>query len=69
MLTAAWEQALTEATANKTTFADWLLHISPELHWDWPYIRYVREHLDRITSGKIHKLMIFMPPQHGKSAL
>ena len=69
MLTAAWEQALSEKIANKTTFADWLLHISPELHWDWPYIRYVREHLDRITSGKIHKLMIFMPPQHGKSAL
>jgi len=43
--------------------------ISPELNWSWPYIRYAREHLDRITSGELRKLMIFMPPQHGKSAL
>ena len=69
MATAAWEQALSEKIANRTTFADWLTRISPELHWDWPYIRYAREHLDRITSGEIYKLMIFMPPQHGKSAL
>lgn len=69
MLTAAWEQALSETIANRTTFAQWLPAVSPELHWDWPYIRYVREHLDRMTAGEIRKLMIFMPPQHGKTTL
>ena len=50
-------------------FDQWLPAVSPELNWQWPYIRYVRAHLDRITDGDIRKLMIMLPPRHGKSQL
>lgn len=32
-------------------------------------MRVIREHLDRITTGELRRLAIFVPPRHGKSAL
>jgi predicted phage terminase large subunit-like protein len=47
----------------------WLPLVTPTYHWDWPYLVHIRQHLDRITRGEIDRLMIFVPPQHGKSSL
>ncbi len=55
--------------AKNTPLDHWLRDVSPTYNWDWPHIRYVREALDRVTSGKSKRLMIFLPPRHGKSAL
>ena len=50
-------------------FAAWLKHVSPNYTWNWRYQQYVYKHLERVTSGECKRLMIFMPPRHGKSEL
>lgn len=55
------------ALAGWPTFGEWLKQHSPDLNWDWPYLHYLCSQLDRMTVGEIDRLMIFMPPRHGKS--
>jgi predicted phage terminase large subunit-like protein len=43
--------------------------VSPALRWDWAHTAYIREQLDRVTSGEITRMMLFVPPRHGKSEL
>lgn len=61
------------ATRNNPNSDDclqrWLQGISPQFNWTWPHVVYVRQQLDAVTSGTLKKLMIFMPPRHGKSEL
>ncbi len=52
-----------------TPFGDWLPQITPAYTWDWPHLVHIQEQLAKITSGAIRKLMIFVPPRHGKSEL
>lgn len=54
-----------ESTAS---YAEWLPSASPEFNWNFPHIRYIVEKLDAFTRGEIKRLMIFLPPQHGKSS-
>ena len=57
-----------ETTINyRESFPFWLRQTFPEWKWEWKYQRYVYERLARLTSGKSNRLMIFMPPRHGKS--
>lgn len=49
--------------------AAWLPAVTPGYNWAWPHIQYVREHLDKVTSGEIKRLIIELPPRHGKSEL
>ena len=52
------------------TFAHWLNEHSPkEWHWTWTYQIYLKKQLHRITTGQSKRLMIFMPPRHGKSEM
>lgn len=41
--------------------------MSPKWTWDWAYQLYIDSYLQQVTDGKIKKLMIFIPPRHGKS--
>ena len=50
-------------------FESWLPQISPTLRWDWPYQKLIYEKLQAITDGRSKRLMIFLPPRHGKSEL
>ena len=50
-------------------FLSWLKRVSPEFMWDWKYQHYVYKKLKRVTDGLCKRLMIFMPPRHGKSEL
>src|SRR5512141_66293 len=52
-----------------SSFHAWLKKVSPQYSWDWRYQRLLYEKLDSITSGRSKRLMIFMPPRHGKSEL
>ena len=54
---------------RKDSFEAWLKQVSPELTWDWKYQKYIYKHLQRVTDGTCKRLMIFMPPRHGKSEL
>ena len=50
-------------------FEAWLRRVSPGMTWDWKYQQYVYKKLKRVTDGICKRLMIFMPPRHGKSEL
>jgi predicted phage terminase large subunit-like protein len=50
-------------------FQRWLQAVSPMFNWEWPHTVYVRKQLDAVTAGTLKKLMIFLPPRHGKSEL
>lgn len=58
---------MTNSNSDKTDFPKWLNKTFPEWKWNWKYQRYIYERLKRVTSGKCRRLMIFMPPRHGKS--
>ncbi len=53
----------------RESFPFWLRQTFPEWKWEWKYQRYVYERLARLTSGRSNRLMIFMPPRHGKSEM
>jgi predicted phage terminase large subunit-like protein len=50
-------------------FERWLEEVTPSFVWDAPHLRYIREQLQRVTSGEIDRLMLFVPPRHGKSEM
>lgn len=50
-------------------FGHWLVRTSPTWHWDWRYLCHIRTYLDGVTAGEIKRLMLFVPPRHGKSEM
>jgi len=50
-------------------FDAWLPQVTPAWRWDWPYLAYMRQYLDKITSGELDRLMLFLPPRHGKTEM
>jgi predicted phage terminase large subunit-like protein len=50
-------------------FDAWLPVVTPWWTWDWSYLRLIQAKLDQVTAGSVRKLMLFMPPRHGKSEL
>ena len=44
----------------------WLKNVKPEHNWSWTYTKYIIEHLQKLSDGEIKKLLITMPPRHGK---
>lgn len=57
------------ATKAMPSFDDWLELVTPAYQWRWNYLVHIRQHLDMITSGQINRLMLFVPPRHGKSSM
>ncbi|MBP9664452.1 MAG: phage terminase large subunit [Pyrinomonadaceae bacterium] len=55
--------------AAKDEFEKWLTAEFGEWTWSWGYQRYIYKRLAAITKGKCRRLMIFMPPRHGKSEM
>ncbi len=51
------------------SFKDWLKSVSPEMTWNWRYQKYIYKYLQKVTDGTCKRLMIFLPPRHGKSEL
>jgi predicted phage terminase large subunit-like protein len=43
--------------------------VTPTYRWGWAHLRYIRQHLARVTSGECRRLMLFVPPRHGKSEM
>ena len=50
-------------------FQSWLKSVSPDMTWDWKHQQYIYKYLQRVTDGTCKRLMIFLPPRHGKSEL
>ena len=53
----------------QSDFHSWLKRVSPTMHWDWKHQLHIIEQLEKVTSGECKRLMIFLPPRHGKSEL
>ncbi len=47
---------------------DFTQHTMPEYRANWHHVNYAKK-LDEFMAGNIKNLMVFMPPQHGKSEL
>lgn len=54
---------------RRQKYLNWLQNISPEFCWDYRHIQPIIQELERIINGERIKLIILMPPQHGKSSL
>ena len=51
------------------TFGEWLPQASPEMTWDWSWQRHVQPEYDKVTSGETSRLMVLLPPRHGKTEM
>ncbi|MEJ7625101.1 MAG: phage terminase large subunit [Pyrinomonadaceae bacterium] len=50
-------------------FLEWLKKVSPSMTWEWKHQVYIYKRLRRVSDGLCKRLMIFLPPRHGKSEL
>jgi hypothetical protein len=50
-------------------FPAWLKRTSSRMTWHWPYQQLIYDKLQAVTDGTCKRLMIFLPPRHGKSEL
>jgi len=55
------------AIASKS-FKDFVSYTKPDYIFNWHHLLLI-DYLQQFAEGKIKKLMVFMPPQHGKSEL
>jgi predicted phage terminase large subunit-like protein len=58
-----------EAPTTAIDFPTWLEATRTGWTWRWRFQRLIYKELDKITRGDKKRLMIFMPPRHGKSEL
>lgn len=54
---------------GKMPLGEWLRTVTPAYHWDWPYLVFLRRELELVAAGEVKRLMVMMPPRHGKTAL
>ena len=57
-----------KAELASRNFADFVMYTQPNYQMQW-FHRVICDKLDAFNRGEIKKLMIFVPPQHGKSEL
>src|SRR5439155_18470567 len=48
-------------------FKMWLKRVTPSMQWEFRHQVYIYKYLKRVFDGDLKRLMIFMPPRHGKS--
>jgi predicted phage terminase large subunit-like protein len=51
------------------SFDDWLPVVTPAYFWRWPHLDFIKAQLNRVTSGEIRRIILSVPPRHGKSEL
>lgn len=68
-LKAAAELERRRRLRERSPFGAWLHEVTPAFTWDAAHLLLIREQLEAIERGEIDRLMIFMPPRHGKSEL
>jgi predicted phage terminase large subunit-like protein len=66
---AAAELELRRRKKARLSFTDWLIDHFPDWEWMPPHLVEVRDRLQDVTDGKTDRLMLFMPPRHGKSEM
>ncbi|EMN60305.1 phage terminase large subunit (plasmid) [Leptospira interrogans] len=61
-------RAKEKATERKLTFREWLVIYAPHFKF-YKHTEILIAQLQRVADGNLKRLMIFMPPRHGKSEL
>jgi predicted phage terminase large subunit-like protein len=56
-------------SAGPAPLLPWLQSATPNYTWTWKYLLYIQEYLNKVTTGEIKRLILSMPPRHGKSSL
>lgn len=54
---------------RRLSFSSWLPIATPAYTWTWSHLVYLQSHLQMIANNEINRLMVFMPPRHGKSEM
>lgn len=62
-------QTILRSTRQRVSFSHWLKETTPSWSWDWPHIVHIGKYLKRVTDGDIKRLMLTIPPRHGKSEM
>ncbi len=57
----------TDEPKPRLPFPEWLEKTAPTFTWNWRHQLYLYDRLGPMTAGDKKRLMIFMPPRHGKS--
>ncbi|NOT47638.1 MAG: hypothetical protein HOP17_07795, partial [Acidobacteria bacterium] len=57
------------AARRLATFEKWLEASTPGMKWTAPHHVHICKQLGKITRGETKRLMLFVPPRHGKSEL
>lgn len=59
------------AEQQKDPFGAFEKRVSPEWNWDWPHLRFCRDRIyeaeQRQLAGQLFRLIVCIPPQHGKT--
>lgn len=70
------EETVIETTATvhepeppRESLNAWLKRATPEHDWDAPHLLLLQEKLEAIDRGELKRLIVSMPPRHGKSEL
>ena len=58
---------ISAAKLAKLSFEEWVKKTSPNLDWDARHLGVLFGKLEKMTKGHCDRLMVFMPPRHGKS--
>lgn len=68
---AASERARREVGADRAmpSYREWLGEVAPKLNWDWPHLQLLFPIIDDVIAKRCQRLMVFLPPQHGKSSV
>lgn len=62
------EERILESELARRNFKDFILYTKPEYSFNWHH-DLVCSKLQAFSEGRVKKLMLFLPPQHGKSEL
>jgi predicted phage terminase large subunit-like protein len=55
--------------AKQGRFNAWLKKVSPDRDWDAPHLVLLQSKVELVNSGHLRRLIVSMPPRHGKSEL
>lgn len=64
---AVQEEMETRKRRRSMSFVEFCEHVSPSLDWRLPHTKYLCEVAQQMADGLLKRVIVLMPPQHGKS--
>lgn len=54
---------------DPSAFNAWLPVVTPSFNWNWNHLEFIKSQIGKVTKGEIKRLILSVPPRHGKSEL